>query len=292
MTSEDLTALDAAGFLAGRGESEAEYLERVANIRTAHAEFLTRLQTDGSAETLDDIAVRLEDAIPGEFYDAPAEITENLYGFAVRHVPGFFLSSKVGMLWGGCLIGDPETYFSLFLLRNSFRKREKWLFYSRNELLAHELCHSARQALGETTLEEYFAYRTSPSWLRRALGNCFIRDRDAILFVLPSLLLLAAEIVRGFCFPAFPAWVFWILALVYPAFLLIRNQMSLELVKKARRALVRCGVEKPLAVMFRCTRGELVQLTRIASAEELRGFAAAREDAEIRWRIIRERFLP
>ena len=292
MNIEELTALDSAGFIAGRGENEEEYLARVTRIRNRHAEFITRLQSDGIAEALDGIVVNRDDAIPEEFYDTPAEITRKLYGFEVRHVPGFFLSRKVGLLWGGCLIGDPDLDFSMFLLRGNFRDRKKWLFYSRDELLAHELCHSARQAVGEVTLEEFFAYQTSPSGLRRVFGNCFIRDRDAVLFVLPSLLLLVAELARGFFFPAFPAWIFWILALVYPIYLLIRNQISLDLVKRARKSLVNCGVTEPLAVMFRCTREELEELSRIASQDELRAFAAAKGSDEVRWRVIRERFLP
>ena len=291
MNIEELTALDAAGFIAGNGETEAEYVDRVSRVRAAHADFLDRLQRSGSAEALDGIVVKSEDAIPPEFYDAPAETTRKLYGFEVRHVPGFFLSRQVGLLWGGCLIGDPELDFSLFLLRGTFRNREKWLFYRRDELLAHELCHSARQALGEVTLEEFFAYQTSPSRLRRNLGNCFIRDRDAVLFVLPSLVLLGAEIARGFFFPEFPAWIFWILALVYPLYLLIRNRISLNLVRRAEKALVRCGVEEPFAVMFRCTREELKTIARFTSSEELRTFADERGKSEIRWRIIRERFI-
>ena len=292
MRIEELTALDAAGFIAGRGESEDAYLARVERIRAAHAEFEQRLEREGEAEALEGITVAAADAVPPEFYDAPAAMTTRLYGFAVRHVPGFFLSRQVGWLWGGCLIGDSELDFSLFLLRGTFRTREKWLFYRRDELLAHELCHSARQALGESTLEEFFAYRTSPSALRRTFGNCFIRDLDAILFVVPPLLLLGAELLRGFFFPAFPAWIFWIPALAYPAFLLIRNQISLNLVRRAQQALVRCDVAAPFAVMFRCTREELKQLAAIRSAEELRNFAAKRADTEVRWRIIGARFLP
>lgn len=292
MRIEELTELDAAGFIAGCGETEEAFLMRVSRIRTAHAAFEQRLETEGEAEALEGIVVRQADAVPKEFYDAPAETTMRLYGFAVRHVPGFFLSRKVGWLWGGCLIGDPELDFSLFLLRGTFRNRDKWLFYRRDELLAHELCHSARQALGETTLEEFFAYRTSPSKLRRTFGNCFIRDMDAVLFVLPSLLLLAAELLRGFFFPAFPAWIFWIPALAYPAFLLIRNQISLNLVRRTQKALVKCGVAEPFAMMFRCTRNELKQLSRIGSPEELRAFAANRGNSEVRWRIIGARFLP
>lgn len=291
MNIEELTNLDAAGFIAGKDETEAEYLDRVSKIRSAHTDFLARLEASGSTEALEGIVVRSEDAIPADFYDHPAEITRRLYGFEVRHVPGFFLSRQVGLLWGGCLIGDPELNFSLFLLRGTFRNREKWLFYRRDELLAHELCHSARQALGEVTLEEFFAYQTSPSLLRRTLGNCFIRDRDAILFVLPSLLLLAAEIARGFFFPEFPSWIFWPTAVAYPIYLLIRNQISLNLVKRARKALIRCGVVESFAVMFRCTREELGTIAGFTSSDELRAFAAERGEKEVRWQIISERFL-
>ena len=292
MLSEELAELDAAGFLAGCGESEEDYLARVSKIKLAHAEFSARLAAGGDVEALPGITVRQDDAIPEDFYDAPADITEKLYGFAVRHVPGFFLSRQVGMLWGGCLIGDTDRHFSLFLLRGSFRTRKKWCFYRRDELLAHELCHSARQVLGECTLEEFFAYQTSPSSLRRTFGNCFINDRDAVLFVVPPLLLLAAEILRSVWFCRFPSWIFWILALVYPVYLLIRNDRSTRLLRSAERKLTSCGVTMPLAVLFRCTREEMREIAALADAESLRQYADGKAEREVRWRIIRERFLP
>ena len=290
MLIEELVELDAAGFPAGRGESEDEYLERIAKIRFAHAEFSSRLENEIEVEALPGVTVRKDDAIPPDFYDAPAEITRNLYGFEVRHVPGFFLSRQVGLLWGGCLIGDTERHFSLFLLRDTFRTRKKWFFYRRDELLAHELCHSARQALSENTLEEFFAYQTSPSALRRRFGNCFINDRDAVLFVVPPLLLLAAEILRNVWFVWFPSWIFWILALVYPAYLLIRNQRSASLLKKAKRKLEEFGVAMPLAVLFRCTREEMTEIASLGDAESWAGYVDAKAEREVRWRIIGERF--
>ena len=291
MLSEQLAEFDAAGLLAGCGESAEEYLDRIAKIRLAHAEFDARLESGNDVEALDGIVVRKSDVVPPEFYDAPAEMTDRLYGFSVRHVPGFFLTHQVGLLWGGCLVGDPDRYFSLFLLRNAFRKRDKWFFYRRDELLAHELCHSARQPLGENTLEEFFAYQTSPSRLRRNFGNCFIRDRDAILFVLAPLLVLAAEIVRGIWFHSFPSWVFWCLTLVYPSYLLIRNHRSLAELKRAERTLGACGVAMPLAVLFRCTRDEIGEIAALEDAEALDRYAAAKAAHEVRWQIITERFL-
>ena len=290
MQIEELAELDAAGFIAGRGESEEEYLERIAKIRFAHAEFSSRLEYELEVEALPGITVRKSDSIPADFYDAPAELTGSLYGFAVRHVPGFFLSRQVGLLWGGCLIGDTDRHFSLFLLRDTFRTRKSWCFYRRDELLAHELCHSARQALGENTLEEFFAYQTSPSALRRRFGNCFINDRDAVLFVIPPLLLLAAEILRSVWFPRFPSWIFWILALVYPAYLLIRNRRSTRLLMTAKHKLEAFGVAMPLAVLFRCTSEEMTEISSLGDAEAWKNYVAGKAEREVRWRIIGARF--
>ncbi len=290
MQIDELAELDAAGFLAGRGESEDEYLERIAKIRFAHAEFASRLENETEVEALPGITVRKADAIPRDFYDAPAEITGNLYGFATYHVPGFFLSRQVGLLWGGCLIGDTDRDFSLFLLRETFRTRKKWLFYRRDELLAHELCHSARQALGENTLEEFFAYQTSPSALRRKFGNCFINDRDAVLFVVSPLLLLAAEILRNVWFCRFPSWIFWLPVLIYPAYLLMRNQCSIRLLKSAKRKLEAFGVTLPLALLFRCTREEMSEIASLADTDAWKSYVDGKAEQEVRWRIIGERF--
>ena len=117
------------------------------------------------------------------------------------------------------MLSDPDEYFSVMLLRNAFRKHRRFLNYTRDELLAHELCHSVRQSLMEITLEEYFAYRTSKSPIRRYLGNCFIRDIDALFFVLPMLMLPIVEILKaaefftsyGLIWPMFYTAVFYLI---------------------------------------------------------------------------------
>ena len=181
--------LDGAGFLPRRGESAEQFFRRVETILGIHREFEAELAAAGEVGVYG-LQLRSQDRIPDEIIGEAEEVTDRLYSFRTRHVPGFFLSRDVGLLWGGCMICDPDHPLSVFLIRGAFRKRQRWLFYNRRELLAHELCHSMRQSLEEITLEEYFAYQTSPSRLRRYLGNCFIREYDAIWFVIPALLLL------------------------------------------------------------------------------------------------------
>jgi hypothetical protein len=148
-----------------------------------------------------------------------------------------------------------------------------------------------RMELHEITLEEYFAYQTSPSLLWRYLGNCFIRDCDAILFVLPALLLFAATVVRDFLFHAFPVWPFWILTFIYPLFLLFRNARSRSVVKKAGKKLAQFGVKDILPILFRCTREELLALGALENRAEFDLFVEKTAEKELRWKIIQERFV-
>ena len=288
---EDLASLDRAGFLPESGESAARFRSRVERIRDRQKKFLSDLSAAGRLSVLDGIEVDASARIPEEIVGEAGEVTEKLYGFSAHHVPGFFLSRDVGLLWGGCMIADTEDLLSLFLIRGAFRSRQRWLFYRRSELLAHELCHSMRQSLRDMELEEFFAYRTSPSPLRRYLGNCFIRPLDAVLFVFPTLLLLASQVVQSFLWPRLPVEPFWLLALAYPAFLLFRNQRSRNAVFRAARKLKRWGVLSPMPVLFRCTAAEIRELGKIRSSAEFWNLVASRSSSSLRWSILAYRFL-
>ena len=282
--------LDGAGFLPRRGESAEQFFRRVETILGIHREFEAELAAAGEVGVYG-LQLRSQDRIPDEIIGEAEEVTDRLYSFRTRHVPGFFLSRDVGLLWGGCMICDPDHPLSVFLIRGAFRKRQRWLFYNRRELLAHELCHSMRQSLEEITLEEYFAYQTSPSRLRRYLGNCFIREYDAIWFVIPALLLLLAQVAQSFWLPGLPVWPFWPVALAYPAFLLIRTGISRRLVKRAAKKLAAFGVEKPSAVLFRLDRGEIRRIGAMERPGEFEQYAAERKESDFRWAILCARFL-
>ena len=286
---EHYAVLDASGFLSGIDEDPSDFETRVAAIKNAHREFEEELSEKGEMMLFDEFHVRIDERIPSEIIDEAAEVTTALYDFRITHVPGFFLSKGVGMLWGGCMIADTELPFSFFLIRGVFRDRKRWFLYNRRELLAHELCHSMRQPLHDVPLEEFFAYRTSPSRLRRYLGNCFIRDTDALLFVIPVFILLGAVIVQSFLWPRLPSWPFWILALAYPAFLFIRNMVARRRVFRAMKKLRHFGVNKPLAVLFRSTTPEIREMGALPNREAFKTWLDEKQD--LRWEVIKFRFL-
>lgn len=291
-TTTDLLQLDRVGFLPAPGMSEAEFVESACRILETHRNFDEKLESEGSADIFDVVTVTPEERIEPALISEVADITTRLYGFAVHHVPGFYLTRAVGLLWGGCMLGDRDEHFSVLLLRNAFKKKRRFLNYTRDELLAHELCHSVRQSLGDTAFEEYFAYRTSSSPVRRYLGNCFIRDVDALLFVIPLMFLPVIELLRALVLPQLPVWPFWCLALIYPVFLLIRNALSRRKVGRARKALASCDVNRIEAVLFRSTPEELEAIANFRNRpEDFRKWAEKLSETELRWQIICRRFI-
>lgn len=286
---ERYAALDAFGFLPGIEEAPAAFESRISAIRASHELFEKELSEKGEVVVFDEFRLRESERIPDGIIAEAGEVTEQLYAFRIAHVPGFFLSHNIGLLWGGCMISDTDLPFSFFLIRNAFRNRKRWFLYSRCELLAHELCHSMRQPLRDVPLEEFFAYRTSPSPFRRYLGNCFIRDCDALLFVIPVFLLLASVLLQSFWLHALTVWPFWIVALAYPAYLLCRNAHARRHVFRAAKKLRAFGVEKPLAVLFRSTTSEIRAMGALRCREEFDAYLKKKTD--LRWEIVKYRFL-
>ncbi len=256
---EFLLELDSHGIFPAAGESDEKFRARllkeyeyVESVNSANEKILLWQSDDGK----DKLEVREIDRIEKELFEPAWELTRNLYGFAVDYVRGFYLFDKVGLLWGGCSLYDDETQMKIFLLRPAFRNKKRFLIYNRTELIAHELCHCARQVLRDNDIEEYFAYQTAESPLRRYIGNCFIRESDALLFLLPSLLLLIAQIIKNLIWPALPLFPFWLFLGITLAYFIIRNQRSRSIVNKARKQLAPIA-SNPEAILFRSTLAEM-----------------------------------
>lgn len=284
-----LAAWDEAGFPLGPGEDFPAYRDRMKAKFAALEALDAELSEHGKATVFESIEVCEKDRIPNEILSEAAEITGPLYGFAFKRFPGFFLSENVGLLWGGCLITDTDYPLGIFFIRKSFREKQCFFIYRRRELMAHELCHAARHELTDWAMDEFFAYQTSPSRLRRYLGNCFIRQLDAVLFTLPAMLLLAAQVVQSFLLPRLPIWPFWIAALGYPCWLLIRNQLGRNRLFRAERNLKRFGMKNARAILFRATANERKELAGLKNKADLAAFLEHHGD-ELRWQVTLFRF--
>jgi len=295
LTEDELTKLaylDSLGFLVGTDEKFSDYRQRLLSLYDALSEFERKLeQAEDDIEIFDGLKVEKGKRIPRDIVNEAGEVTENYYAFSINWVPGFFMSRDIGLLWGGCAITDTERILTVFLIRSSFARKRKWFIYDRRELLAHELCHAARNVVNDNSLEEFFAYQTAPRRIRRYMGNCFIYKLDAILFLLPVMILLGAQLLLTFGSFNFAIWPFWILAFLYPAFLLLRNNFARMIFFRACSKLLAFGFVDALAILFRCDWNSIKEISTMASPESFRRFVQARASSNLEWKVIQHRFV-
>jgi len=281
-----LLELDSKGFLLAPGESAEEYAARVEEIVRRAAEFQSELERAGKIE-IPGLATLERDRRIGGAMDEAAEITSEAYGFSVDWVPGFFLSKGLGLLWGGCAVSFADDPLPVFLIRAVFAERRKWLFYRREELLAHELCHVARSPLRDAKYEETFAYRVSPSRFRSYFGGCFERQHDALLFLAPFFMLLAAQTAKlYFGMSWIPMPLFWGLTALVPALFLLKNHLARKVLFKAEKSLRRAEIAEPFRLLFRSTAAEIAEIASFAGdSEGLSRWLDGKRASEPRWEV-------
>ena len=285
-----LIGLDERGLLPGADESLQDYVERLRRLQANFAKMQQALAECGQYE-VEGVSVQADEQIPASLFDEVRSVTGRLYGFAIDWVPGFYIDPAFSMLFGGCAFYFYPDFFALFIIRKSFATRERWLIYSRRELLAHELCHVARIGLGSRAFEEMLAYQTATSGFRRAVGSIFFCARDAFLLLGGTLLLLVAQVVRVFAVAALPIWPFWALALGIVAFLATRLLRYRSIYAAALRNVAQVAQDRAPAVLFRCTDDEILGLSRLGDVAELRAWAQSKADSGPRWKVIQARFM-
>jgi len=286
---EQLMRLDERGFLLRPGESADDFAERRARIEKWNREFRKELSGGNKVEFAPGLFARESSRIPPAIYGEAADVTDKWYGFRIDWAPGFYLNERLGFLWGGCAWSDDATGESLLIVRKAFKSRAKWFVYGRTELLAHELCHTAHQTVErDSPLEEFFAYRTGESRLRAYMGNCFLRDADALMFMVPSLVLLAAQLAVVFGGVNWLMWPFWSLAAAGPGWLLLRNGFWRRRYFRAAKVLAAAGVARADAVLFRMTSREIAEVGGLNS-EEAKAWIEERDD--LRFAVIKRRFI-
>ena len=292
-----LAHLDDCGLLMGPGETAETYTARIETLLANIGELEKDLQKNGKAEVCG-IPLVADEAIPKPVYDEAAPVTRNLYGFATDWVPGFFTSYKMGVLFAGCAWYSLEDFFAVFIVRSGFRNSEKWLIYSRTELLAHELCHIARIAYNSHTYEELFAYQTSTSGFRRIIGGLLRSPLDTYVLLGSVGILFCAQVINVLVRPPevwqdFPMPLIWGGLLAAFAFIGGRYAAAMNRFKRLKSHLADLTArESVLPVLFRCTDEELDTLSTCCDSADLHASLQQKISNELRWQITAHRFLP
>lgn len=285
---EALAQLDAAGLLLGAEETLAEYAGRLRSLQH-NLELMDDELRRERTFTIDGVTVHADRRIPAAVFDEAHGDTERLYGFRLEWVPGFFIDPRFSLLFGGCAFSFYPDFFALFIIRRAFATRSRWLIYGRRELLAHELCHVARVALGSQDFEEMFAYQTATSAFRRLAGCIFRGQAEALALVGSTLGLLGAQLVRTLALSWWPVWPFWLLTAGVFLWLVLRLAGLRRVWNRALEHAEWLAPGRARLLLFRCTDAEVAELARLGEPAAAQAWFEQRCQSQVRWQVTRAR---
>ncbi|GEM_PF-3375773 len=279
---------DSLGFILGVNDS----LENLQNRWQSNTKFNQYIQSQFDTKGQFDIfdlsykpCMRLNDT---ELAQCQKPISD-LYCCQTPWVPAFFCNKGLSFIFGGMAIGfkdddgiiQTDAEFSFFQLRSSFKHKEKFLMYTKTEIIAHESCHIARMALDSHKYEELLAYNISSSKFRRWWGSSIRKPTDVLLFFCGILLCLLSQVADIIYSPNLIISILgktpFILLLI---FFIIRNYKLHQQYQKAHQQLQKDFGKKTHAVLFRLTDNEIDKLSYLPWTE------VSKHISEIRLEVI------
>ena len=258
-------ALDRAGFIAGPEENLADLRARSQHMNAFQARIERSFQEEGTFDLVEH-TFSPEERIPVERMKKAARRAAEAYQFDIDWVPGFYSDRNLFCLYGGMAVGleDNEgeiakgALFSFFQLRKAFAAKGRFLIYTEEELISHEICHIARMQLRSTKYEEVFAYRISSSALRRYAGPIFRAQSDMFGMLAGLGVFLATQFVVLLQLTASPmVWLGRMPLILFLLYALIRNRATHKNFTQACDNLTALFGEEALPAAFRLTDKEI-----------------------------------
>lgn len=293
---EKLIELDKQGFFPALGEEAEPFLNRVSALHKFQEDTLKQLKETGKF-SLEGLLYHADELLSEADLMKYQNQSKEKYQFQLNYVPAFYSSRGLNFLFGGMAISFEDTenkykkgeIFSIFQLRKTFREKEKFLIYTRSEIISHEVCHVARAPLHALEYEEYFAYQTSDSVFRRFVSPMLWRGSDMVILMLSLLVVFFGQLYSTF-WAHEKIWYFygWLPFSFYLLFLTIRSFFSRKKLNRFRNDLI-SFCKKPEfvdAVLFRLSDNEIQEASK---ATHLETFITQQND--LRWQIIKHRFL-
>jgi hypothetical protein len=197
-SSETWITYNQQGLIPSPQEDEPSFLKR--------AHFCRNLIQELNIHTNAHLPFTLEDCAAKTILDKACLHSQLLYGISPSWVPVFFSNHQLALWHGGCawiFQLDEQTPVAAFIqLRAHFRHSASYLgLYKRDELLTHEIAHIGRMMYDAPQFEEFFAYRSASSWLRRWFGPLVQSSTETLIFIL----VLGLTVMADLALLAFPA---------------------------------------------------------------------------------------
>lgn len=288
---EVLSELDSQGLLIGKNEDIEDYKKRLLQLESEIQDLNNSLIKDGKIEISKNSYLTKDRIISSDIISSKtAGVTSNAYSFTISWVPGFYGDEHLSLFTGGATI-ITDSGFCFFIIKSNFAYKSKWLLYSVEELLRHEICHIARSPLDDDKYEEFFAYRVSEKKFRKLFGNCFHNIIDTMIFIIPFFVLIFAQFLNMIY--TLPMLYFRLAVIPYPVFLVIRNFYLMRKYNKAVTALENSGIcDKADSVLFRCSAKEISKIAKLKNKKDkLINWLKDKSEGCLRWKVIAYSFL-
>lgn len=221
LSKEVLQKLGKEGFIVGPEESEEAFVKRVDMCRRLAKE-PEKWVKEGQIQ--------------------PWDKEREFLGAKPYWIPWIYSNHKL-LPWQGAAMWlfeeEGKAKFPMIQLRKGFQKG-KYLFYSKEEVLFHEVLHAIRIGYEEPRFEELLAYFHSQSKIRKFLGPLFRTPAQAMTFLFLVLISLALQILSLFIltssiFPLIKGMT--LLPLIHLTFRLVCLIRDQRLLKKALKKL-------------------------------------------------------
>lgn len=188
INDSELLRLNAIGLIPGPGESSDSFRER--------AEYCVGLKQRFREEFGHEFPFVEEEIASMDQLRETFPQTHHWMDISPDWIPLFFNNAKLAPWHGGCAwifqMSEESPTAALLQLRKRFRETKSG-FYSREEVMTHELSHVGRMLFEEPKFEELLAYRSSPSRIRRWLGPLVQSSWESMLFVVVCVLVMVID---------------------------------------------------------------------------------------------------
>lgn len=265
MENNQLITLVQKGFVPGPGEEESSFLQRVHyNLHLTDSLGFENASTEILSKGL--------------------SLSQELFAIRPDWIPLQFSNHKLPFWVGGCAWIFQETENSprgaFIQMRKNFFDQEQFLFYRREELIAHEIAHVGRMEFEEPSYEEIFAYHSSPGRFRRFWGPLFSQQWEMMIFMILVIFVFLSDL----CALWWGGWENYLE--IFPLKLLPLGWLgwlAAKLTLKQRR-LARLKSRYPLSFLYCLTDREIDAFDKMDDRQV--GVYASRQGC-LRWQAIR-----
>ncbi len=285
---EALAELDRRGLIIAKDESVECFAERLVSLQEKLTDLKEQTQTKSDYE-IEGMKFKSQQLIPKSDFKASQDITNELYQFENDWVPGFYQNPKPSWLFGGCCYTSEPEFFSFFQIREKFKTQDRWLFYKREELLSHEMCHVARSGFNAKKFEEFFAYKTATKKLRQVLGSTLYSSFDTYFILIAAIMLPVLQVVTVANDILIPLHYFLYAFLGVLVGYAIRWQRIKRVYSKALKNMTAVFSDNAQAVLFRCDDAEIADIANW-KLESAKGNVDDLQKESIHWQVICHRF--